>query len=74
MRWGLVSSAMLQVKGQEKNGLKLHQERQRLDNRFFFFTPPEWLGTGVSLPREVMKSPCLEMFKKHRKVALGDVV
>lgn len=24
---GLVCSAMLQVKGQEKNGLKLHQER-----------------------------------------------
>lgn len=55
------------------NGLKLHQERFRLDTRENF------IMKGVvqprhRLPRVVVESPSLDVFKRHVDVTLRDVV
>lgn len=53
-----------------ENGLKLHQERFRLDIRFFF-SLKQWSDIGISYPGRWLESLSLQVFKKSLDRTLG---
>lgn len=73
VRWMMLFFPQLTCDRMQRNDLKMHQGKFRLDIRNNFFM------VGVikhckCLPKEVMEMPSLEVFQSHLDVVLRDIV